>query len=380
MAAPLARAQSPHDLLDPSVLLRKPSHPSAPTGAELPLAEVSLGHGLSMADSVAGSLDGLTAAAAARVNESARLNRLIDEAQAKLRRAIEVMAETMADYRQGLFCSGCGKTKTEILKAGDTFPHPGQQILRPTLAQIAAKEREMQQPVDRAQSELKELVAKRDKNAAEREEALAKMEAGLALWNTSLAYERQAIEWRLRQSERAYNADRQTLDHTAAQVAGTTPEATRERDRIRQARATLEKRQRQSRDDIAAAQSRLAASAADQQRRIDSFLARDPLPRVFSGAANITPYFLPNASFNDLGGLFRMGDFNVARNGETLARVEAFIAAFRRLPAVPAAPVPPADGTTQQKVKDVLKELLACDPEDTECRKPGRHGGTGVRG
>jgi hypothetical protein len=60
----------------------------------------------------------------------------------------------MADYRAGLFCSGCNQTKTQILAKNEPFPHAGQQIIKPTPEQIAAKDRELQGPIDRIEGEL----------------------------------------------------------------------------------------------------------------------------------------------------------------------------------------------------------------------------------
>jgi hypothetical protein len=376
--APMAQAQVASDLLDPAVLQRQAGNHAGPD-EKVPLAALAgPGVGLSMAESVAASLDALTAAAASRVTELDRLTKLIDDTQSLLQRAITLMAETMDDYRSGLFCSGCGKTKTEILKVGDTFPHPGQEIVRPTQEQIDAKEREMQAPIDRAKRELQGLQARRRKAAAERDEALSQIDAGLALWNTSLAFERQSTEHRLQVADLAYQADRAALDNAMAGLSGTAPAVQQERDKLRDARVTLERRRRAVRADGAAAQARAADRAAEHQQRIEQFLARNPLPRVLSATATITAYVHPTASFNALGGLYRMGDFNVANIGEPLPRVETFIAAFRRLPTMPTVPEP--DATAKQKLRDLLKELLACEPDDAKCNARPPNGGSGVRG
>ena len=364
LVTPVARAQATSDLLDPSVLNRKASNHTGPDGQVPAAANTGTGVGLTMAESVAASLDGLTSAAAARVTELDRLQKLSDDTQRGLQAAIALKEETMDDYRRGLFCSGCGKTKTEILKVGDTFPHPGQQIVRPTQEQIDAKEREMQAPIDRATRELQDLQARRRKTTAERDEALDQILAGLALWNTSLAFERQSIEHRLQLADLAYQADRAALDSAAARLVGAAPAVQLERDKLRDARIALEKRQRGVRADGAAAQARVSDRGVEHQQRIEQFLARKPLPRVLSASATITAYVHPTASFNALGGLYRMGDFNAAHSGEALARVETFIATFRKLPALPTSPQP--SGTGNPKLKDLLKELLACEPDDAK--------------
>jgi hypothetical protein len=335
-----------------------------------------------MSEMVVNSLDGLTSAAASRVAEVDRLDKLIRELQDKLARARALMDETMADYRAGLFCSGCGKTKTEILRVGDTFPHPGQQIVRATKEQIDSKEREMQRPIDSALRDLKEAQNRRSKTAAERDEALAQIDAGLALWNTSMAFERQAIDLQRQQAERVYATDRAALDKANLQLSGNTPAVEKQRDQIRNARTELEKRRRERRIELDSWDARAASSATDQQTRLENCLGRPPLQRVLSATATIATYIPAAGGFNDLGGMYRMGDFSIARHDETLQRVESFIADFRKLPAGPPAQPKPQNTTPSQKLRELLQDLSACEPGEADCKEAPKHrnGGSGVRG
>ena len=45
---------------------------------------------------------------------------------------------------------------------------------------------------------------------------------------------------------------------------------------------------------------------------------------------------------------------------------------------LPSAPQP--SGTANLKLKDLLKDLLACEPDDAECNARPRNGGSGRRG
>lgn len=71
----------------------------------------------------------------------------------------------LAEIKAGLFCSGCGRTKSEILRLGQTFPHPGMHILNLTGgeldARIKAKEAEYAGKETALQRQLDLLLARR---------------------------------------------------------------------------------------------------------------------------------------------------------------------------------------------------------------------------
>jgi hypothetical protein len=58
----------------------------------------------------------------------------------------------LEDYRQGYFCGGCGKPRSQFAP-GETFPHPGQEIVPATPEQIAAKEKEYDDKILKKQQE-----------------------------------------------------------------------------------------------------------------------------------------------------------------------------------------------------------------------------------
>lgn len=61
---------------------------------------------------------------------------------------------TLKEYREGAFCSGCGKTRSEILAKGEHFPHAGQHEVPATEAQLRQKDAELSKPIQDLQSQL----------------------------------------------------------------------------------------------------------------------------------------------------------------------------------------------------------------------------------
>jgi hypothetical protein len=326
-----------------------------------------------MAAEVVTAMERLTRTAAARAADLTRLDERMAKVHSELRAARERLEETMADYRQGLFCSGCGKTKTEILKVGDKFPHPGQSIVRPTAAKIAAKEREMQQPVDRALRELQDVQTQRRTIFNERQEAFDQIDAGLSLWNTALAYQRHAIAHQRVLTERHHEEAKRALQNAVAGVGADGTQRQRESAKSVEARAALERRYLQATQASNAAQDRYIAKSREEISLLDTYLGRDPLPRVLIATPKIHAMVGTAAAFNALGGHFRMGSASEQGRGETVPRVENFIHAFRALPGpqegvplpgVARTPVSPSP----QQLREMLKELAACAPEDASCQ------------
>ncbi|MDO8370022.1 MAG: hypothetical protein Q7S71_04875 [Candidatus Nitrotoga sp.] len=193
--APTHWAQASDDLLDPGKI--GAAHKSVAT--ETPTRHHSANHrapsyARGMAESVTSSLDSLTHAAADLVDEVIKLDNDAHDLANKLQTLQEEMDRKMGEYRSGLFCSGCNQTKSEILAKRETFPHPGQTIIRPTQAQIDAKERELQAPIDKTDHELRANRTRRAKAVNEREEAFLQIGYGLNLWRTSITFE-DALIW-----------------------------------------------------------------------------------------------------------------------------------------------------------------------------------------
>lgn len=178
-------------------------------GIEAGLNSIETSRAGEMTSSIVSSLNSLTSAASGLIDEIQALKSKISELELKLISLQQIKEQELDEYRRGLFCSGCNKTKSYILAKGETFPHPGQSIIRPTPEQLAAKERELQAPIDQLE---RDLWAKRQrllKATNEREEAFAQIGYGVSLWRTSISFENMLI-WKLEDDSIAtYKAERE---------------------------------------------------------------------------------------------------------------------------------------------------------------------------
>lgn len=416
LLVPLSRARAADDLLDPgqmgaarkSIAAENLLDPGrlggkASSGSSNPSYTVRRGpgrqapsHARSMVSSVIASMDSLTAATAALVERIAKLDRAARELGYKLSTLRAEMAAKMAEYRQGLFCSGCGKTKSEILSAGQTFPHSGQTIVQPTPEQIAAKERELQAPIDRGDSELRSNRTARNAAVNEREEAKLQISAGLKLWCTALTYENSLLQQDDRDNEAAYKAARKRADD---QIRKLRAEALTEKGPAQQASlrreiemwtSTQEKLDAQRSADRRAIHNALSvasSAAAEEGNTLNGFLVRGELSQHIAESAMAT-FVNRSSGFNELGGLYRMGSFSVSGHDSTLASVTEFINDFRRSErhesASPTdnarAGALPGDNSVLPAAKGKLRDLLRCDPDAGDKCGPAKNGGSGVRG
>ena len=372
-------------LLDPSQVFRKtqPSVQSPPSAQSA--SGRGAGYGRSMADSVVDSMDTLTRGAADRADEVERLAKRIAELGPQLAALRQKMESVLDEYRRGQFCSGCGKTRSEILAAGQTFPHPGQTVIRATPEQIAAKEREMQAPIDRGDKELKDDQARRGKALAEREEALAQIDAGLSLWTTSISFEGLALDAQQSQIEANYKAEKEKLEQQLSAARMTKPApgdgaVARTTQRLNEQLTQLANQRSSKLREVNGARTNAANRSSRDEDMLNGYLSRGALKALNISQVSSSGQVAQNAGFNALGGMYRMGAFDTAHRDETLPRVESFIADFRQLPSSPTR-IQPTPAPATNSLRDKLKELLKCDPaQDASCGKPARNGGSGIRG
>ena len=403
LLARIAPAMAGDDLLDPG----KIGMPRTPTGNNVlppssspsrtahagPAASgprMSTGAARDMAQSVVASMDSLTRAAAAAADEATKLDKSARDIAGRLKQYEQDKADKLEEYRLGLFCSGCGKTKSEILAVGQTFPHAGQSIIRPTAEQIAAKERELQAPIDRTARELKEIRTRRLKVIGELNEAVLQIDAGQALWQTCISFEKNLIAQADKNGEATFDQARKKLETelTRVNMAGNkfsqTPEGQSEIKRIGVSKAQLEAGRQKERNVTTVAKSRAASAAEQEKDQLNGYFGRGRLSQFMSIVATIQ-FSSPTKDFNGLGGLYRMGSYSVAGHDEVLPNVAAFITAFRSTPGVDIADstntLPRQEPTVTQEIRTLLKDLLKCKPEEGEkCSPAPAKGGSGVRG
>ncbi len=142
----------------------------------------------SWVDGVTGSLEGLCSAVNQLLKDRDVAAQKVRDMQAELDRLKREKETKLGEYRSGMFCSGCNQTKSEILSKGDTFPHPGQQIVRPTEEQIAQKERELQRPIDQLAPQLKKQENVVQQIQPRLQFGLDQIADGMKLWRTAVTW------------------------------------------------------------------------------------------------------------------------------------------------------------------------------------------------
>lgn len=340
------------------------------------------GYARGMAGSVVRTMDSLTRAAADLIDEILKIEERIRELEGKLQTLRAEKEAMMEEYRNGLFCSGCNRTKSEILVTGSTFPHPGQSIIRPTPEQIAAKERELQEPIDRLSRELQELRATLLKICSERDEAVLQIGYGLSLWRCAISYENALIWQNENESIAAYKSARDKTDDQLVKLqlemfseknkvkfdlmAGEKQMWLDEQDKLERQRAT-ERRAWQN------ALQQATVSVNNEKTQLEIYLARERLSQ-FVTAVPISSFVGTISSPYNLGIKYRMGSYRVADNDQVLPAVNRFINDFRQSPgppaaevAAPGAGVPAQNGVIVPKLKGVMRDLLICDPATGKC-------------
>lgn len=207
------------DLLDPK-MARSDLLPAAPRGpATATDAAPATGgprhtpsHARAKSAEVVSSLVGLADEVARLMKEEARLKAAVEELWTKWQKQKAEKKVLMDDYRSGLFCSGCGKTKTQILALNERFPHPNETIVQPTDEQIAAKDRELQAPLDRMERDLQELRERHSTAQKMYDEAGEQFEYGFQLWRTANVYEKRLYFRAVRELEGTYRESSATAE------------------------------------------------------------------------------------------------------------------------------------------------------------------------
>ena len=348
-------ASTDSDLLDPSQLGLGRKHaasdgllaPPRPGAATVPLAVARSNrpppsYAREMADRVVSSLDGLTGKAAELLVEIKRL----EEAQRLLAQEIQTLVDSMAaemnDYRNGLFCSGCNRTRTAILAMGDTFPHPGQHVIRATPEQIAAKEKELQAPIDRKNAELLANVERLKRLKRELDEAIDQIDYGISLWRTSAGFEQQLINGHEADSIAAFQAVRTKIDGQVSKLQAdirrakdkaTVEALTAESALWNEQLAKLGAQRREARHEAQIHLARARQRADDECGVINSYIMRGTLGQHVARLSVASTTFLGGSGgFNALGGLYRLGDASPARHDEVLPSVRTFVETYQLSP------------------------------------------------
>jgi hypothetical protein len=151
-------------------------------------------------DSLSAAAAGILAKARALEGEYSQKQKAIDEESKEASpdrvHELEKHKESELDeYRRGQFCSGCGKTRSEILATGDQFPHPGQHVVLPTADQVDNKTREWDRKIETAKRQEQAAKARCIVLVKERNTITRNAETTLIEWkNAMLAADQKAAE------------------------------------------------------------------------------------------------------------------------------------------------------------------------------------------
>lgn len=289
---------------------------------------------------VSSSMESLTRAVSQAFETVEKLEQKLRDLQADLAKYKRIKDDLLEEYRQGLFCSGCGQTKSQILAKGETFPHSGQTIVRPTPQQIEAKERELQRPIDetlrKIQQTEKELKEARDKADL----GVEQVRYGVALFGSAIGYWNGALRRGESEVNAKFKREREQMEAKLAEAERLRRQAkTREElemidSEARSWRRLLEVLERQAVE----ASSRMNRANADflelrntHRSRINDYVGRKGLIGKVAGTTG-TPIG-PETNTIASGYHYLMGRIpttgGVAAPSETNARVTAFLADYR---------------------------------------------------
>jgi len=328
-------------LLDPSKLgTSRVGAGNLPPASARPQDWVGPGYARDMAASVTSAIISLIRAYGNVADQIGKLQAQEKELAAKLDQAIRDKASKLEEYRQGLFCSGCGQTRSEILAKGEQFPHPGQTIIRPTAEQIAAKERELQAVIDNLDKQHRDARSKLGSLDPDIDAIRNQLFEGMLLWRTADAMERGLIRLDDNFEGQDYVRQRETISR---QVAGARRDGENAQEiyQFRSAIADLEtwsrtleqlesrrNRQIDARAAALAKNDDTAARQMDSVRSVSAEVAGRITAFGYAGYLTTLPVLMGRNGDGVNGGaagyMFRMGKYDKAGWGEILPRVAEF--------------------------------------------------------
>ena len=283
-------------------------------------AQEDIAQARGMTERITTSIDGLTTTAASAITLKEKALLEIADVSGKMSKLTTDRDRLLEEYRNGLFCSGCDQTKSQILAKGETFPHSGQRIIAPTQAQIEQKARELQAPITRAERALATAQKQKSESEATADIAFQQIRAGLALWSTATTFWRSALQ--NGQRERELQLRRETSEFQTAFNSELQRQVTRtgnENDAQVQADANMWKRllDKQASDiEKFNTQSRKASldfreRNGAQQIALRNYLQKPPLPTSMLAAVVRDAPMSRGLSDHELGMNYHLGAMDV---------------------------------------------------------------------
>jgi hypothetical protein len=316
----------------------------------------------------------------ARREELTELMRRLGAELSEMKRRNEAL---LAEYRNGLFCSGCNQTRSQILAKGERFPHPGQQVLRPTPQQIHSKEQDLARPVADLSARLDTTRLEQAAARARAQSGLEQLVYGLAFWRCAFSDAsgqlNRALTLRQRLLQDQAQALRDLHERTllragAAQIAGDdkTYQALSADAAIHQRQ--LDRRQREITEAVTQGQSWLVHGLElrrQQKAVLESYLDQRHLRLAAPAVSDASQS--PQSAPLDLGVFYLMGGLPAAVSTQSdqpasLKEVEDFVQQFKQsagawlgvAPAAPTSAVPspaPARPAVPGGMSDLLQKL-----------------------
>jgi hypothetical protein len=190
-------------LLDPSQL-GKSSTAAMPSGP-------GPGYARGMASRTVSALMSLVSAYAASGGKFDGLRKAERDLRSLLSTKTANRIADLEEFRQGLFCSGCRKTRRQILSEGSVFPHPGQTIIQPTQAEIDQKAKSLQDDIDATAQKLNDALKQYKPVTTDLDRIRNEIFEGGLLWRSAVAFEDALIIQASADAEREYQSKRTHL-------------------------------------------------------------------------------------------------------------------------------------------------------------------------
>ena len=269
---------------------------------------------IGMSSSVTASLDSLTREVARILGSIEQLRGKASSLSGEISTLKDRRQSLLEEYRNGLFCSGCGQTKSQILAKGEKFPHPGQRVIEPTPEQIKAKDRELQSPIDDAVRRLGQVEKDLKKNEDQSLVGLEQIRLGILFWRTASSYARLSQAGGAELSLKQLDMQAQGMEANLAssrqllRTARTDPEREQARREMQSWQRLLAKNKADAEElqgRIGTSSARVSDSVGGELRRIQGFVNRGELLARVGGPSESLVF--PSAPEFGMGVTYLMG-------------------------------------------------------------------------
>jgi hypothetical protein len=204
-------------------------------------------------------------------------------------------AQALQDLREGAFCTGCGRTRSELLAKGEGFPHPGQQARPATPEELAKAENDYDARIDRLRARVNDLENRFKEAKSKLDNAHHELNVTIPRYHKDLLAERdlRMQEWSSEWEE--FDRQLESLQQ-AAEAAAKAVKQAQGGDATDAAEMNLRIQRRQL--DETAAKARAAEGRARQQAQSFVTTTRGDLDRLAKLAENLPDTFgLPGGWF-----------------------------------------------------------------------------------